>query len=203
MSDQPGEITRLLLRVKDGDPEAESALFDFLYRDLKRIAAAQMRGANDRNRGLSPSDLVHDVYVSVRVNGALAYDWRNRRQFIAVMAKAIRLLLIDLARRDSAQKRQHAEQPLGGLQVQVYAPLSVEDRLILEEAITELRHKKPRYGEIIDAHFFCGESQEQTAESIGVSRETVVRDIKFIKAWLGARLAAGRSSPDSKKHQNS
>ncbi len=39
--------------------------------------------------------------------------------------------------------------------------------------------------------FFGGLTAEETAEALGVSRETVLRDWQFAKAWLSRELRRG------------
>jgi RNA polymerase sigma-70 factor, ECF subfamily len=42
----------------------------------------------------------------------------------------------------------------------------------------------PRKGQIVELRFFCGLSIDETAEVLGVSPGTVMRDWTLAKAWL-------------------
>ncbi len=41
---------------------------------------------------------------------------------------------------------------------------------------------------MIDLHYFAGLTIRDTAIVLGVSTDTVIRDLRFAKAWLKARV---------------
>ena len=57
---------------------------------------------------------------------------------------------------------------------------------------TRLTAVDARKGQVVELRYFGGLSVEETAEVLGVSAETVMRDWKFAKAWLLREL-----SPDA------
>ena len=46
-----------------------------------------------------------------------------------------------------------------------------------------------RKGQVVELRFFGGLSVEETAEALGVSEETVMRDWRFAKSWLRRELS--------------
>ena len=56
---------------------------------------------------------------------------------------------------------------------------------------TALAGRDPRKGQVVEMRFFGGLTAEETAEALGVSRETVLRDWQFAKAWLSRELRRG------------
>jgi RNA polymerase sigma factor (sigma-70 family) len=63
--------------------------------------------------------------------------------------------------------------------------------LQLHDALNELATIDERKGKIVELKFFGGLSIEETAEVLGVSPGTVMRDWTLAKAWL--RIAMKRS----------
>ena len=54
----------------------------------------------------------------------------------------------------------------------------------LDEALNELAAIDPRKSQIVEMRYFGGMSVEETAEVLGVSPVTVMRDWSTAKAWL-------------------
>ena len=61
-----------------------------------------------------------------------------------------------------------------------------EERLLLESGLRKLARRERR---IVQLRFFGGLSVEETAEVLGVSPITVMREWKSAKAWLYRELA--------------
>jgi RNA polymerase sigma factor (sigma-70 family) len=60
----------------------------------------------------------------------------------------------------------------------------------LDDALNELARLAPRKARIVESRFFAGLEVKETAEIIGVSPETVMRDWRMAKAWLLKELTA-------------
>jgi hypothetical protein len=43
MPEAPGKITKLLIDMRNGSPEAEESLFAIVYRELRKVAARRLR----------------------------------------------------------------------------------------------------------------------------------------------------------------
>jgi hypothetical protein len=95
MASGPGEITQLLQQWRAGDPHAESALFELLMPDLRKIAGCCFRGERPGHT-LQPTALVNEAFV--RLVHARNIDWRDRGHFFALAARIMRRYLIEHAR---------------------------------------------------------------------------------------------------------
>ena len=66
------------------------------------------------------------------------------------------------------------------------------DICALDDALEALARQEPRRAKVIELRYFGGLSVEETAEALGVSPQTVLRDWKLARAWLAVEL---RNSP--------
>ena len=66
--------------------------------------------------------------------------------------------------------------------------------IMLDEALTALSKHDERKARIVELRFFAGFSIEETAELLGVSPGTVMKDWTLAKAWLQREMNPGKSS---------
>jgi len=187
MVTNPGEVSQLLGRIKDGDRSAEDRLFALLYTDLRRMAAYQLRRERS-NHTLQPTALVHEVYV--KVFGQTPPEARTRGHFMALVAQVMRRFLVDHARTKRAEKRGGRQEVLSLDQVFVYDTRHSEEFLAVHEALERLRDWAPRQSQIVEMRYFGGMPEEEIAEYLNVSSRTVKRDWAMARAWLHAELSA-------------
>lgn len=180
-----GEITRILVALRAGDPEAIGAVLPLVYGELRRMARRRMRGERPGHT-LSPTALVHETYLKLARLERI--EWRNRAQFFALAAQAMRRVLVDHALRRKARKRGggQAHATLGE-EVRGHA-VSVEEILALDEALRRLEGIDERRARVVVCRFFAGMEVEETAAALGVSAATVKRDWSFARAWLNREL---------------
>src|SRR3984893_12298673 len=95
MSENMGDITRLLHEWRQGSPGAENQLFELAVPDLQRLAHYLIQRER-KGHSLQPTELVDQIYF--RLVAARNQDWQNRRHFFAIAARAMRRYLIDHAR---------------------------------------------------------------------------------------------------------
>lgn len=98
----PMPFDGLLEAARDGRPESQDRLFRVVYDELRSLARRQLERA-PRAESLHPTALVHEAYVRLVGKGQL--DWRSRRHFFALVARAMRDIVVERARYYSAQKR--------------------------------------------------------------------------------------------------
>jgi RNA polymerase sigma factor (sigma-70 family) len=60
--------------------------------------------------------------------------------------------------------------------------------IALDEALNALAEIDQRKARIVELRFFAGLDVKETAEVVGVSPETVMRDWKLARAWLLGEL---------------
>jgi RNA polymerase sigma factor (TIGR02999 family) len=131
---------------------------------------------------------VNEAYL--RLVDVRQVDWQNRVHFLAMSARLMRRILVDAARARGSAKR-------GGEVVRVSLSEATgssdepgEDVIALSDALEKLEQVDPRKGRIVELRFFAGLSVEETAVALEVSKQTVMRDWTFAKAWLRRELDA-------------
>ena len=183
------EITTLLAAVKLGDRAAEGLLAEMVYGELRHIAAAHMRRER-RDHTLETTALVHEAYL--RLVRDQAMDWQGRAHFFATASVVMRRILVDYARQRSAEKR-----PAAGVRVelkdwQAASHPSIDQMLILDEALNRLAEMDARQARIVELRYFGGLTEEETAEVLSISVRTVKRDWSSARAWLQVQLGGSR-----------
>jgi RNA polymerase sigma factor (TIGR02999 family) len=170
-----------------GRAEAQAAaeLLPVVYGELRRLATV-LSGQLPPGQTLQPTALVHEAYLKlVREHDP---GWQGRRHFFAAAAQAMREILVDQARRKGSAKRGgrgHRVALTEGLAL--IAP-PAEDVLALDEAVQRLQAEEPQLAEIVLLRYYTGLSVEETAEVIGRSVSTVVREWRQARAWLAVRI---------------
>ena len=178
----PSDVTAMLLRWSEGDPDALDRLVPVLYGELKSMAHARMRGEADGHT-LSTTGLVHEAYV--RLVEIERVHWKDRNHFLAVASRVMRRVLIDHANRRLAHKR-----GAGALPVDVPAEeialdgAQAEVLLELDDALSRMEAQHPRQSRALELYYFGGLTQKEVAEVLAVSQPTVVEDLRVARAWL-------------------
>jgi RNA polymerase sigma factor (TIGR02999 family) len=115
---------------------------------------------------LQPTALVHETYL--RLIEQRAADWKNRAQFFAVAATAMRRILVDHARRHGARKRGGSWDRISFDETRRAWPGPPDvEILALEEALEELAVLDPARVRMVELRFFAGLSLEETAACSG------------------------------------
>ena len=70
-----------------------------------------------------------------------------------------------------------------------------EDVLALDAALEELAALDARKARVLEAHYFGGLTQPETATALGISESTVGRELRVAKAWLRKALDEDRRPP--------
>jgi len=164
-------------------------LFSVTYEELHRLASAVKR--MDANATLSPTTLVNEAWLKLASMPEFASQ--SHLHFKRIAAQAMRQILIDAARRRSAQKR-------GGREVIFVAfgdssdqIASCDEELIaLDAALEELARLNPRQAMMVESRFFGGLDIAETAALLEVSDATILRDWRAAKAWLAHEIRSAR-----------
>jgi RNA polymerase sigma factor (TIGR02999 family) len=178
-------VTRLLLAWRAGDEDALARLTPLVHQELHRIARKYIRGERARDHNLQATALVHEAYL--RLVDTQRVNWQNRAHFLAMAARLMRRILVDLARARRYQKR-------GGdaLRVTLTDALLVPDKaellVPLDEALSALAKFDERRSRVVELRFFGGLTVEETAAVLRISPETVMRDWKLARTWLRREL---------------
>ena len=160
-----------------------------VHSELRRLANHYMRRQRPGHT-LQTTALINEAYL--RLLGHKNMRWQNRSHFFAVAAQAMRRILVDHARSRNYQKR-------GGAAVMVSldeAALVAEERAIeliaLDDALGDLSKHDRRKTQIVELRYFGGLSVDETAEVVGVSPVTVMREWRAAKGWLLRAMTEGK-----------
>ena len=180
------ETTLLLKAWSAGDREAGEELFARLYSDLRGVASKRL--AVEPEGAVDTTVLVHEAFL--RLIAQSEVSWRDRGQFFAVAARVMRRILVDHARARGAEKRGGKARVIELDQLgQVAFGERTRELLALDACLEDLGRLDPDKARLVELRFFAGLSLEETAEALGVSRATVVRQWRLTKGWLHRQLA--------------
>ena len=113
--------------------------------------------------------------------------WTDRKHFVATAAMTMRNFLIDYARSRGRQKHAGGRKrmPLETANVAELAARADPDEIMdLDEAFNQLAEKYPDVGKVVSLKFYAGLTNEQVADVLEISPETVKRRWKFARAFL-------------------
>jgi RNA polymerase sigma factor (TIGR02999 family) len=186
-----GEVTRWLELTRNGDSSARESLFHAIYGELRTLAARQI--ANERKgHTLQATALANELCLRFLENDSL--PGRNRVEFLAVAATAMRRILIDHARARARLKRGGGRARVSLAQVAALAAGAPNvDLLALEEALRRLEDLDAEKSRIVELRYFGGLTVDETAQSLGVSPATVDRQWRLARMWLLKELEKDRA----------
>jgi RNA polymerase sigma-70 factor (ECF subfamily) len=184
------EITELLKAWKSGDEQALDRLMPLVVQELKKIAHKYM-GAERPGNILQTTALVNEALIKL-IPEKIAFE--DRKQFYGLVAKRMRQVLIDDAKKQSAAKRgNRAVEQLDDCKAKDLSSERSQELLMLDAALTKLAQTDKLKATIVECHFFIGLTIAEVAELLGMSKTTVERDWNFTRAWL-KREMTGESS---------
>jgi RNA polymerase sigma-70 factor (ECF subfamily) len=180
-----GEVSALLRAWTDGDQHALARLTPIVYDELHRLAHYYLQRERS-GHSLQATALVNEAYM--RLVDYKRMQWQNRAHFMATAAQAIRRILVDHARRRNAKRGANVEHVSLDAEA-VLCPDRSDDFGFLDDALNALAVRAPRKARVVELRFFGGLTVDETAEVLGVSPMTVMREWKSAKAWLYRELA--------------
>jgi RNA polymerase sigma-70 factor, ECF subfamily len=168
-----------------GDENALEQLMPLVYDELRRMARSYL-GRQPSNHTFQTSELIHEAYLKLAKGED--QNWQNRAHFFGVAAKAMRHILVDYARSKQSGKRGWQNRVSLGAETAVLTGRSA-DLIALDDALTALQVLDERKSLVVELRFFGGLTNEEMAEVLEVSAETVKRDWRFARTWLLRELA--------------
>jgi RNA polymerase sigma factor (TIGR02999 family) len=163
-------------------------LFSAAYEELRRLASSVRR--NDPTTTLSPTTLVNQAWM--KLAAAPRFKAMSKLHFKRIAARAMRQVLIEAARHRNADKRGGGVEPLVLDESIADTVETVGDLLALDAALADLSRLNPRQADMVECRFFGGLDVTETAELLGVSEATVLRDWRAARAWLAQELRRAR-----------
>jgi RNA polymerase sigma factor (TIGR02999 family) len=144
------ELSSVLERACTGDLAAYNEAFKVLYGDLQRLVRARL-SKGGRNLALDTSALINETYLRLAPMSGLRLE--DRSYFLAYASRAIRSVIVDLARAHGAARR-------GGDSHQVTLKTQIGDQsdgmeeiILVNEALEELAAIDPRIVEVVEMRY--------------------------------------------------
>jgi len=177
-------ITGLLQDWNAGNQKALEKLFEVIQVRMRKLASSYLR--QEQAKSMQSSDLVNEAYFAL-LNGKIP-DWENRAHFFGIVARLMRQILVQHARKRAAQKRVDPEKLTTAEDYQLVAPTQPAEFLLLEDALELLESVDPRQCRIVELRYFGGLSVRETAVALDCSESTVTREWRLARAWLYREL---------------
>ena len=186
--DYQAEISQILDAVNADSPGAEARLMELVYGELKRIAAARLKGAAP-DQSLSPTALVSEAYVKLFGNKNVN-DWTGRGHFFSAAARAMRQIVCDHAKTKRRLKRggDRLAIDLDVSQLPNLRSADIDKFLDVDRALTTLGAEDEKLVELVELKFFGGHTTEEIATILGISIRTANRQWQYAKARLAQLL---------------
>jgi RNA polymerase sigma factor (TIGR02999 family) len=175
------EVTQLLLDWSEGDKAALDKLMPLVYGELRRLAHYYM-GRERPGHTLQTTALVNEAYL--KLIDQRSVHWQNRAHFFGIASQMMRRILVDHARSRHYVKRGGDARQVSIDEAMLVTPERAAEVVALDDALTVLAGVDRRKSQIVEMRYFGGLSIEETAEVLGVSPGTVMRDWTLAKAWL-------------------
>lgn len=167
--------------------------FEEVYAQLRAIARQHLRHER-HDHTLQATALVNEAWI--RIHRDQPVEWSDRGRLIAAAVEAMRRILIDHARARASQKRGGGPDgrpahklPLDGIELARVEDFST--LLSVSDAISRLKNTDAQLAQLVELRFFCGLSDPEAAETLGLTLRTVQRHWVVAKAWLRRELGAG------------
>lgn len=173
-------LPALIAEAESGNVSAADALFSALYVELHSLARREL-ARQGLPISLGATTLLHQAYIEMASKDEALF--LQRAAFMGYAARVMRGLIIDYARRNSAQKR-------GGLfQITTFVEeecQAVDDRQLskISDALDELAKAEPALAQIVDLKFFCGFSFAEIAAMQNLSERTLQRHWEKARIYL-------------------
>jgi RNA polymerase sigma factor (TIGR02999 family) len=175
------DVTRILDRVQQGETMAAEELLPLVYEELRKLAGARMARIPP-GQTLQPTALVHEAWV--RLVGSGQQCWNSRGHFFAAAAEAMRRILVERARRKSADRHGGNLRRVDLDHVDIAAETNSDLLILLDESLTALAESDPDAAELIKLRFFAGMPNVEAAEALGIPERTAKRAWAYARAWL-------------------
>lgn len=180
------DVTRILSCSKRTDRELTHELFQLVYDELRRIAAAKIKHESVGHSS-QPTALVHEAFIRL-VDRDNPQAWDCRGHFFAAAAEAMRRILIESARRRGSVKRGGKFQQVD-IEELAAGTIDFQYQLLdIDETLNSLATEDGVAADLVKMRLFAGLSITEAGEMLGLSRSSAYENWKFARAWFAARV---------------
>jgi RNA polymerase sigma factor (TIGR02999 family) len=176
----------LLDKWSSGNQSALDELYPLVYDELHRLASRYM-SRERKGHTLQTTALINEAYV--RLVDQRNVHWANRSHFFAISAQIMRRILIDHARSHAYAKRGGGQQKVSLDETATLQVARAAALISLDDALQSLAEIDQRRSQVVELRYFGGLSNEEIAQALGISPNTVTRDWNMARAWLYQQLA--------------
>ena len=184
-------ITVLLQRLNEGEKDLLDDIYSQLYNDIKAIALNQI---NQLKTGetITPTVMANECYIKLAKQNNI--DVHNRRHFLNYLAKSMRMLLIDILREKSSDKRNHitTTKSLNLIQGQENVNFDI---LEIDQLLEKIEKINPEYAEILQFKLIFSLTFKEISEVLEKSERHVMR------LWAHATTLIMALSKDRHQHE--
>lgn len=183
------DLTSIIVSWSEGQKHSEDKLFAYTYDRFKQIASDTRRKVKTYKSTeedfedliYSTTSLVHEAYLKLANEKTI--DAKNTKQFLLLVSKIMRHILVDHYRKLTANKRS-----LGKHQLFERGAISNNDGLVnyisMDQSVDKLAKSFPRQAETFQLRYFLGLKNKEIAKLHAVSESLIDKDIKFSKNWI-------------------
>jgi RNA polymerase sigma factor (TIGR02999 family) len=181
------QIAGLLDDVHAGRKGAADELFQWLYPELKRLAASRMRRESP-GQSWQPTMLVNELYLELLKNKALdgpAFTAEQRSAFLGLAGFLMNRLLILHSR---PMRQRVAEVREAATETLAAATPTPESLQIVENVLSRVEAVDPKLRTVVEMRVFEGKSHDEIAAHLGCSTRTVGSYWSFARRFLEKEL---------------
>ncbi len=196
-------------------------IFVMLYGDLKQLARKKV-SRQPPGASMHATRLLSDLYLRLFGGRSGEFQWESSRHFFNTMALAMEQLLIDHARQFTSLGRdrkrtdslealaedgfQPADEPASSPSGRNLMQENVEQAMEVKELLDRLENDyveagkgeaSRRQAEIVRLRVFLGLTEDEAAEVLGCSSETVTKEFRKAKAKLASYARRDKAGSDS------
>jgi RNA polymerase sigma factor (TIGR02999 family) len=148
---------------------------------LRKLAASKM-AHEAPGQTLQPTALVHEAWLRLVGNGN--HQWNGRAHFFGAAAEAMRRILIEKARRRTAQRHGGGLERVDISMLDIATANGDEQLFAVNEALDKFAAQNPDKAELVKLRYFVGMTIAEAAEALGLSEPAARRQWAYARAWL-------------------
>jgi RNA polymerase sigma factor (TIGR02999 family) len=182
--------------------KSSEEIFVTVYQDLKQLAR-KMVSREAAGDSMHATRLLSDLWIRLFGKSTGEFEWESGAHFYHIMARAMRQLLIDHARRRRAEVRGSGRveslDALSGIGLEASSETDTgnknwfqeraDETLKWEQYLNRLEHENKRQADIVELRIYGGLTEDECAEVLGVSSETITKEFRKAKARLAFYLS--------------
>jgi len=187
-SDTEGDFTQEMLHDYSPDErETANNLVVEHYETLTKIARSKRRRM-DAGETLRTTDILNETYLKLEKKNS----WASNEHFIRCAALAMRCVIVDHARKKLSIKRGNGTASLSledGESLMYEFSETPEQIVGINHLLEKLARFNPRWMRVVDARYFSGMTEDETAIYLGMTSRTVRRDWREARDWMAEKLS--------------